>query len=524
MPALAELPTPEGSLPNRMDGLARSTWEPAPPLTSEAMSNGAPGDGQWPGQTQPPPQPPQRMQQPPMGMQQPPLQQQQAQPQQQMPLHLRVQRLSAARASQQQLAQPQPQQQRQTLQRTSSALRREASTPAERLMALRRTASTMSAVAAIAAPATPLNRSGTFETERPQERSSRESEWASQPQPQPQLASLASQDPNQSVSEDDELFRRLDKNGSGQLSCEETITLIPLLGMSVSEKYIAGVWAMYDRDSSGQLSREEFGRLVHVLRRKHDQHSTPGQVRPPMPPVITPAPPQQQQLQQQQQQLQQEQQLQQQQLQQQQLLQQQSMLSMTVSNPLATTVSNPLAAMIAVEEEPPATPTRRRFMSPRARPGFAADDQTSMLADLSSLSIPQDPRRQHTLGSIQDAFSQQSRADLNAFAAEEQGMMTQQQPQQQQPQQQQQLLELEPEPEPTPVTTPLQLQGFRFPAEAPATTTGPLSPTEASGTNFETAMASVKDAVSLAKAARSLEEKIEGAAALQHALRGFRAF
>ena len=67
---------------------------------------------------------------------------------------------------------------------------------------------------------------------------------------------------------DEGLFRSMVANG--KLSREAAIRILPSLGLAVTPKYIEGVWSMYDVDGDGALDREEFGRLMHVLRRGRD--------------------------------------------------------------------------------------------------------------------------------------------------------------------------------------------------------------------------------------------------------------
>lgn len=247
--------------------------------------------------------------------------------------------------------------------------------PGERLISLRRSAAAIRAASVLSAPRTPSRlgvtfapeHSGTqfgssFETE-PKATQQQHHHYQQLPQLQ-QLrqgggdegpASLSTPDAARaSALEDEILFRKLDTNSSGQLSLDETLQLIPTIGLVVSEKYIEGVWSMYDSDGSGELSREEFGRLMHVLRRKHDAVRTPGSMRSPRPPApsLLPTRPQ-------------------------------SSTSVTVANPLAS----------ASRSDSEETPTPRPRFSPRGKPTPRTDvhqgttSAASMLADLDALQI-----------------------------------------------------------------------------------------------------------------------------------------
>lgn len=173
------------------------------------------------------------------------------------------------------------------------------------------------------------------------------------------------------VREDDILFQKLDVDDSGQLSLDETLKLIPAIGLAVSAKYIEGVWSMFDLDRSGQLSREEFGRLMHVLRRKHDAVRTPGSIRSPRPPEL-------------------------------------SKRSTSYQSP-AVTVANPLASMSPSPAED-ARAVRPRF-SPRRRDtavvGGQKDNESaaSMLADLDAVQIDAGQQRAPAQGRGLDAFA-----------------------------------------------------------------------------------------------------------------------
>ena len=62
------------------------------------------------------------------------------------------------------------------------------------------------------------------------------------------------------------LFAEADEDRSGALDPEEVRTLINTLGFAdVQDRYIAGIWDVFDADGDGVLDLDEVQELVEVL-------------------------------------------------------------------------------------------------------------------------------------------------------------------------------------------------------------------------------------------------------------------
>jgi hypothetical protein len=70
---------------------------------------------------------------------------------------------------------------------------------------------------------------------------------------------------------DSQLYDRVDTDRNGQLSLEEVLAAIDMLGLNVSSDYVKGAWRTYDVDGNGQLSRPEFANFMKVLRTRVEQ-------------------------------------------------------------------------------------------------------------------------------------------------------------------------------------------------------------------------------------------------------------
>jgi uncharacterized protein involved in cysteine biosynthesis len=68
----------------------------------------------------------------------------------------------------------------------------------------------------------------------------------------------------------DAIYDELDTDGNGLISQGEFTVAIAGLGLQVTHEYIAGVWHVYDIDGNGELDREEFSRMMTILKTKSD--------------------------------------------------------------------------------------------------------------------------------------------------------------------------------------------------------------------------------------------------------------